>query len=284
MGLISDIEKEKENLLKKFDERKEKKIKEREYDEAFEELIDKEREEKKKKEADMFDFSFIELMGYSDDDEVTILEREEEENLPFVESGFFRNFSLCQPKREIAISKWSQIKGPLKNIYNYKPILFNVLDGISRNEIIPTNTCYSNVIYLLKKYEETTDKDYKLKTLLVYLFYRFFFKTLKNNFYYTDEQYHIRMIDYEFVFFKKGIFNMETKAKIIKLKGKDFYLERVLKEDNDICIMISKIKNLPKGLFEQYINFSPYEEVMEHVSKELTKSKIETYEDLDFFD
>merc|ERR1711959_209471 len=83
------------------------------------------------------------------DDEVTILEREEEENLPFVESGFFRNFSLCQPKREIAISKWSQIKGPLKNIYNYKPILFNVLDGISRNEIIPTNTCYSNVIYLL---------------------------------------------------------------------------------------------------------------------------------------
>merc|ERR1712125_284916 len=115
---------------------------------------------KKKKEADMFDFSFIELMGYSDDeekdfndelneetdfrdeyimndDEVTILEREEEENLPFVESGFFRNFSLCQPKREIAISKWSQIKGPLKNIYNYKPILFNVLDGISRNEIIP---------------------------------------------------------------------------------------------------------------------------------------------------
>merc|ERR1712113_1029392 len=116
--------------------------------------------------------------------------------------------------------------------------------------IIPTNTCYSNVIYLLKKYEETTDKDYKLKTLLVYLFYRFFFKTLKNNFYYTDEQYHIRMIDYEFVFFKKGIFNMETKEKIIKLK----------------------IKNLPKGLFEQYINFSPYEEVMEHVSKELTKS------------
>merc|ERR1711959_755464 len=137
MGLISDIEKEKENLLKKFDERKEKKIKEREYDEAFEELIDKEREEKKKKEADMFDFSFIELMGYPDDeekdfnnelneetdfrdeyimndDEVTILEREEEETLPFVESGFFRNFSLCQPKREIAISKWSQIKGPLK--------------------------------------------------------------------------------------------------------------------------------------------------------------------------
>merc|ERR1711943_100539 len=125
--------------------------------------IEKEKEEKKKKEADMFDFSFIELMGYSDDeekdfndelneetdfrdeyimndDEVTILEREEEENLPFVESGFFRNFSLCQPKREIAISKWSQIKGPLKNIYNYKPILFNVLDGISRNEIIPTNT------------------------------------------------------------------------------------------------------------------------------------------------
>merc|ERR1712125_197596 len=304
--LISDIEKEKENLLKKFAERKENKIKEREYDEAFEELIDKEREEKKKKEADMFDFSFIELMGYSDDeekdfndelneetdfrdeyimndDEVTILEREEED-LPFVESGFFRNFSLCQPKREIAISKWSQIKGPLKNIYNYKPILFNVLDGISRNEIIPTNTCYSNVIYLLKKYEETTDKDYKLKTLLVYLFYRFFFKTLKNNFYYTDEQYHIRMIDYEFVFFKKGIFNMETKEKIIELKGRDFYLERVLKEDNDICIMISKIENLPKGLFEQYINFSPYEEVMEHVSKELTKSKIETYEDLDFFD
>merc|ERR1712224_786799 len=109
-------------------------------------------------------------------------------------------------------------------------------------------------------------------------------KSIKNNFYYTDEQYHIRMIDYEFVFFKKGIFNMETKEKIIKLKGKDFYLERVLKEDNDICIMISKIKNLPKGLFEQYINFSPYEEVMEHVSKELTKSKIETYEDLDFFD
>merc|ERR1712169_174642 len=136
---------------------------------------------------------------------------------------------MGQPKREIAISKWSQIKGPLKNIYNYKPILFNVLDGISRNEIIPTNTCYSNVIYLLKKYEE-------------------------------------------------------TKEKIIKLKGKDFYLERVLKEDNDICIMISKIKNLPKGLFEQYINFSPYEEVMEHVSKELTKPKIETYEDLDFFD
>merc|ERR1712125_247951 len=107
---------------------------------------------------------------------------------------------------------------------------------------------------------------------------------IKNNFYYTDEQHHIRMIDYEFVFFKKGIFNMETKEKIIKLKGKDFYLERVLKEDNDICIMISKIKNLPKRLFEQYINFSPYEEVMEHVSKELTKSKIETYEDLDFFD
>merc|ERR1712124_244012 len=40
--LISDIEKEEENLLKKFDERKEKKIKDREYDEAFEELIDKE--------------------------------------------------------------------------------------------------------------------------------------------------------------------------------------------------------------------------------------------------
>merc|ERR1711959_21082 len=174
MGLISDIEKEKENLLKKFDERKEKK-----------------REEKKKKEADMFDFSFIELMGYSDDEEKDFNDElnEEEENLPFVESGFFRNFSLCQPKREIAISKWSQIKGPLKNIYNYKPVLFNVLDGISKNEIIPTNTCYSNVIYLLKKYEETTNKDYKLKTLLVYLFYRFFFKTLKNNFYYTDEQY-----------------------------------------------------------------------------------------------
>merc|ERR1712124_14520 len=34
-------------------------------------------------------------------------------------------------------------------------------------------------------------------------------KSIKNNFYYTDEQYHIRMIDYEFVFFKKGIFNME---------------------------------------------------------------------------
>merc|ERR1711904_252225 len=174
---------------------------------AFEELIDKEREEKKKKEADMFDFSFIELMGYSDDeekdfndelneetdfrdeyimndDEVIILEREEEENLPFVESGFFRNFSLCQPKGEIAISKWSQIKGPLKNIYNYKPILFNVLDGISRNEIIPTNTCYSNVIYRWKKYDQLTYKDYKLKTLLVYLFYRFFFKTLKNNFLY----------------------------------------------------------------------------------------------------
>merc|ERR1711959_880861 len=229
-----DIEKEKENLLKKFDERKEKKIKEREYDEAFEELIDKEREEKKKKEADMFDFSFIELMGYSDnevneetdfrdeyimnDDEVTILEREEEENSPFVESGFFRNFSLCQPKREIAISKWSQIKGPLKNIYNYKPVLFNVLDGISKNEIIPTNTCYSNIIYLLKKYEETTNKDYKLKTLLVYLFYRFFFKTLKNNFYYTDEQYHIRMIDYEFVFFKKGFFKLKKKKKKKKKK------------------------------------------------------------------
>merc|ERR1711916_382093 len=112
------MEIEKENLLEKFKERKEKKIKEREYDEAFEELIDKEREEKKKKEADLFDFSFIELMGYSDDeekdfnnelneetdfrdeyimndDEITIQEREGEEILPFVESGFFRNFSLC---------------------------------------------------------------------------------------------------------------------------------------------------------------------------------------------
>jgi len=48
--------------------------------------------------------------------------------------------------------------------------------------------------------------------------------------------------------------------------------------------LISRIENLPKGIFEQYVNFSPYEEVMEHVSKELTKSKIETYEGLDFFD
>ena len=83
---------------------------------------------------------------------------------------------------------------------------------------------------------------------------------------------------------KKVSLIWRRKKKIIELKGRDFYLERVLKEDNDICIMISKIENLPKGLFEQYINFSPYEEVMEHVSKELTKSKIENYEDLDFFD
>merc|ERR1712232_850850 len=121
MGLISDIEKEKENLLKKFDERKEKKIKEREYDEAFEELIDKEREEKKKKEADMFDFSFIELMGYSDDEEKDFNDELNEETLQFAlkyivkckgtyNLGNFKLISDIEKEKENLLKKFDERK------------------------------------------------------------------------------------------------------------------------------------------------------------------------------